>query len=520
MFKVIVVDDEPLIRKRIIYGFDWNDLGYEVCAEAENGVEAFEIIKSGTFDLAVIDICMLEMNGIELLKTIKKHKINIEIIFLTGHSEFKYAQEAVRYGVYEYVLKPLNEKEFVKVLKKLAKKLSEEKTRKNVIENVLRSRDFSDYCRMLSDEHLKQRCYGYLQEENFNSDGEYCMILFWNETFEREKKTVSEKIYSMERLSKHCNNYGKAFFFYHIYDDIIVGIWETEKNRSEELHQAIASFVAAEFTDRTICGYSKVNKGFDTLLEAYEQSKWAVVNSKIFQVPILNYEFGFELSEKNYQMQDVFVKDFSYAIRHNELGKCEEMLSFLIKEFESRKVEYSCVLRNMEKLHSEVISVERLSEKEMIRFMEGYRSVESVLKDAYQLEDVKKWFLRVLENVWNSKQWKIEHSQGRAIVEKASEYIRNNYDDIALSQQKIAQVVAVTTQYLSSSFKQNRGISMSKYITMVRMEAAQELIQTAELDINEIATSVGYNDEYYFSKCFKKHFGISPSKMRKISEQK
>ena len=115
-YKVIVVDDEMLIRKRIIYGFEWEELGYEIENEAGDGLQALALMEKKTYDLAIVDIAMPEINGIELARRIRERQYQTHIIFLTGHSDFQYARQAVKYGVFNYILKPIDGEEFINVL--------------------------------------------------------------------------------------------------------------------------------------------------------------------------------------------------------------------------------------------------------------------------------------------------------------------------------------------------------------------------------------------------------------------
>ena len=108
MYRVIVVDDEMLIRRRICLGFDWDKLGYKIAADVGDGREALTMILSGACDLAIVDIAMPGMNGIELVRKLREAHNSTRVIFLTGHSDFAYAKEAIRYGVYSYILQPIN----------------------------------------------------------------------------------------------------------------------------------------------------------------------------------------------------------------------------------------------------------------------------------------------------------------------------------------------------------------------------------------------------------------------------
>ena len=117
MIKVMIVDDEPYIRQGLRILIGWEQYGFEVCAEAANGKEAIELLKQKKIDLIVTDIKMPEMNGVELIEHTWEHvSKQIRFIILSGFYEFEYAKKAIKYGVVDYVLKPVQKEELIKVL--------------------------------------------------------------------------------------------------------------------------------------------------------------------------------------------------------------------------------------------------------------------------------------------------------------------------------------------------------------------------------------------------------------------
>ena len=106
MIKVIVVDDERFVRMGIVGETDWGSLGCEVVGEAENGLDALELVHEKNPDLMICDIRMPKMNGLEMLKKLREEKNPVQVIFLTAYSEFSYAREALKLYAFDYMLKP------------------------------------------------------------------------------------------------------------------------------------------------------------------------------------------------------------------------------------------------------------------------------------------------------------------------------------------------------------------------------------------------------------------------------
>jgi two-component system, response regulator YesN len=128
MFKVLLVDDEPFVTKALKVLIDWEELGYSICGEASHGEEAVEIIKELKPDVVITDIRMPRMDGLELIRYCSEVlKANSEFIVLSGYNDFKYAQQAIKYRVKEYLLKPIDEEELVDRLKELSKEFLKKK---------------------------------------------------------------------------------------------------------------------------------------------------------------------------------------------------------------------------------------------------------------------------------------------------------------------------------------------------------------------------------------------------------
>src|SRR5690554_896507 len=115
MFKVMIVDNEPNIRKGLRYIIDWEKYNYTITDLAKNGKDAIEKLQKNYPDLIITDIKMPGMDGLDLIKYIREelNDDNIKFIILSGYDEFSYAKEAIKYNVRSYLLKPIDEDELI-----------------------------------------------------------------------------------------------------------------------------------------------------------------------------------------------------------------------------------------------------------------------------------------------------------------------------------------------------------------------------------------------------------------------
>ncbi len=135
MFKVLVIEDERIIREGLILAIPWLKLECEVVAQASDGEEGIKCIESFKPDLVICDINMPIINGLEMIKkTI--HKYNYKAIIISGYSDFTYAQEAMKYGIQEYILKPVNHHELSSAIERLTSQIRERNTYQELISSL------------------------------------------------------------------------------------------------------------------------------------------------------------------------------------------------------------------------------------------------------------------------------------------------------------------------------------------------------------------------------------------------
>lgn len=111
MYKVIVVDDETWICKLIRKIVSWKGIGFEIVADADDGLSALNLIQEHRPDLVITDIRMPSLDGIELIKTARELNIDTEFMIISGYSDFEYARSAIKYDAFGYIVKPLDRDE-------------------------------------------------------------------------------------------------------------------------------------------------------------------------------------------------------------------------------------------------------------------------------------------------------------------------------------------------------------------------------------------------------------------------
>ncbi|HBF36398.1 MAG TPA: DNA-binding response regulator [Firmicutes bacterium] len=161
MYKLVIVDDETEIRDGLCNYFPWDQLGFKVTAQFENGLQALEYLQHETIDVLLCDIKMPFMNGLELAKELKVRNSRVKILLLSGYREFDYAREAMEYGVRDYIVKPTKYDELIKVFSKIKMELDKETV--NIDSAIDKATESSNY-----NEKIITMIKGYLQD-NFQN---------------------------------------------------------------------------------------------------------------------------------------------------------------------------------------------------------------------------------------------------------------------------------------------------------------------------------------------------------------
>lgn len=134
MWKIVIADDEPKIRQGLRELVESFELPLKVCGEAKNGLEALRVTQEERPDMALVDICMPKLNGLQLLERIREVHPECRTIIVSGYNEFTYAKEALTLGVRSYILKPVGEEELYEAIRSLIEELSRERAKQRFID--------------------------------------------------------------------------------------------------------------------------------------------------------------------------------------------------------------------------------------------------------------------------------------------------------------------------------------------------------------------------------------------------
>lgn len=533
--KLIIAEDEIAIATLIKSLIDFERLNLEFAGTALNGQEAFELIQKERPDIVITDISMPLVNGLELIEKVHAAQIDTHFIIISGLTYFNHALSAIKMGVEDYLLKPINGSELNDVLEKTVLKiatalkidyqinrlnmdshLQEQKLRRSFLMDVLYNIQHS--VTQTLDEI--NRDYGF----NFDADSSFLMGV--------------AQIDGIQTLNLAAQN-------------ILI----------EQLMRTFLTDLKSKCIDAEV--YNKNNQ-FIFLLN-YRHSNEAVVLGAVSCVPetLLTYLSPYEklsitigggipcesVNNLPFSLKTAYrVLDARILMGSQRTLFAKDYLSdskppdFIVSPSDLNSLRSNIELKDEQKTSASLLDIFKTAAKSCVpcphMILELFRNTVSlILSDLHQHKiisgSVTDYYMKFCDH---SEQYAslsellkfsvtfilellpIESSseqQDNHILEVAKRYIQENYNK-NLKLEEVAEQVYLTPSYFGVLFKKEVGEPFSSYLTSVRMEKAKEFLQDLKYNVSEIAAEVGYQDKRYFSKLFKEQVGVTPKEYRKV----
>ena len=521
--KVLLVDDEKLERVLIRKGFHWEEHGFEIIGEASNGEEALQVIKQMQPDLIVTDINMPFMDGLELTEEIMKQYPQCRVIIVTGYREFDYARRAVKLGVKDFLLKPVNIKDLEETVTNVQKDIEEQKSLKKeyvkLQETVHENHEIllESFLQRLVEARveekeavLKLNQYGYQEV----LEGNYCINIkpvFYADTIEEEKLSVSKELLVIAEsvLTKDM------IIFQHFLNHIVLFAPLASGRNVEVLGEQILKIIREKKLVDCIVGISEANYGMEGILHSYFQSQKAtsasVILGKNCVIPYREYR---RMKRKSATSLEFDWKDFVQSLENSEDSKVLESLNNYLSSIKEEGIVDSNYLKLSTMSMLSKASVVLLKYGKSLEDIMGQETMYAKVSKIDTIFSMKLFLEEALTEILKYND-KIKNKKSNKLIDQVVNYLEEHLYEQTLSLKKVAKDVYANESYLSRVFKKEMGESLIEYITRKRIEESMRLLDTTDLKVYEIAERVGIGDPHYFSICFKKQVGVMVKEYKK-----
>lgn len=516
MNKVFLVDDDYYVRKGLLELIDWNSCGYEICGEAGNGEDGFELIKEKKPDLVVTDIRMPVLDGLGLIKNIVElTDLNTNFIIVSGYNDFKYAQKALRYGVHDFILKPIDKEEFESTLIELSKEINNRK-------KMERQREMG-----LAISTLEQVLSGVIDP----AEKEYIKMLRLSNVLEMRyilievndnKLNASEILKVMQKEIQMVTQYENPLIKEHEQDRF--GILITDKQLHlfggdiNRFSQRFQNVLEKKLNHKVTIYIGKLIKQFDKIRQSYKTAKEALQYKYALATnePI-NYD-DVQTLEINYiKLEQSFFDRLVEHVIEKKTDEIKESIDEMFNEFQLNMFARDAVKTTINRCVHEVIRLIKVREgneyelphlPKMLVWDEKPLTIDQI-KDIFS-----NFVLAGSEYVFKLNQDKIKGD-----IYKIREYIENHYHE-NLTLKSIADKFYMNPAYLGQLFRKTYGVYFRDYFRQVRINEAKKRLRQTDMRVYEIADDIGFENPDYFVTQFRKEVGMTPMNYRKKVRKK
>ena len=498
--KVMIVDDELLVRIGIRHSVEWEKYGFEIAGEASDGIEAQKMLKQIHPDVMILDINMPNMDGIQVLQKIHQEKDPVKVIVLTCYEELEYARKSLKLGASDYVLKSsIGEEGLVKALKELEFEEEQENeipgrylySQEDALTCILEGHDSNTEVLSVRETHLF--CIGIkiLRLEQVRKRYAEKKEDFFQVSFRSIVGQVlaGQKECVFLQFQPDLALIYLSFSFLHSTQECSIRI----RQLSERLLWALSQYMALQVR----IGVSDVHHSYSDIRKSYKEVQEAIT-------------YGLLKPEKSV---------FYYETGAAEKSREEERLQKEIKaQIAAQK--YGEALVQMNSCFETITWAEKKKLPGFLQFLEEViRFISSIEKEEYQEEPVFTE-LETFEDVKKAvteKMKKYSVKNDNFLIQKAEEYLRKHYkEQVTLT--GLANYMELSESYTSRLFNKETGMNLSTYLNKLRVEEAKRLLRNTKMKIYEIAEETGYSSTTVFHITFKKLEGMTPADYRNLSE--
>jgi len=498
-YSLLVVDDEARARRHIVEDIEWDSIYVTEIYEASNGVDALKVIDEKKPDIIIMDLKMPVMDGVSLLENIINEEIDIQVIALSGYSDFNAARKMLNSGiVVEYLLKPATQDALLEAADKCISNIEEKRRVQQLKNNFDKARN-----------SIRKTALGYCLFGNQEEDDVADYI--------NNDNYVQVAVTSANNSDANGKNYTST-----VEDDVSVFIYQCPSTNRKAIVFSSDKIEKLKIASEKICrkisektdgyiGLGRIYQSEYNLNISYQEALLSYVSKEYMEGSRLRHIDNVEYEISNQKSSEVNKDTIINQLRNGDLDGIDQSVRVLLKEFIHNNRE-RLFMNNKDKLNINMISiyfaaiVDSVLEERKEEF-----NILSILA-ARDIEDLLKIIHNTFEQYYNSFS-KSCAGHKKKMIEEVKKYIDENYSE-HITLDTLSQILYINPSYLSRLFSEIEKCGFSEYLSKVRIEKAKQYLTSRKYKVNEISEKVGYRSVKHFLRMFRKFEGMTPSEYR------
>lgn len=523
--RVLIVDDERRISKLIEKLINWDENNLEFAGSCDDGLQAYEAISANKPDIVITDIRMPILDGLELIKRVHELGLSdVRFVVISGYREFEYAHTALKYGVEDYLLKPVNEKELNDALRRLNASFNSDRQRKETA-SLEAERKLELMGKQAVDYLSENQWNGTIDQFNaeYGLDLQDSLFTGLNVKFDhRDPREADQKQDSLvtrnavQLLSGQLRNLAQGQIYSIRAGMDVVALVNSAKGSESKIHQTLQESFAK------LKDYVYAFSEYEVTMALGPTGTFPSAHGSLLAASDGVYErivFGtgkIILSEDLGNRKELSpLEDILPAVRLNVANAVQSFSATQLaghidsafalvrdRRFFNADAYYETAIAIARQVYGQnAISIEERLLTDEVHACWSLATLVSLLKDRLC---AKLAALKAAQQTRSNKP-----------IRAAISFVEEHYPE-RIGLEDVASTLALNPTYFSTLFKKETGMNFLTYLTEFRVEKAKDLLCTTNDTMACIAERVGYADTRYFSQCFEKIVGVKPSLYRKM----
>ena len=511
--KLLLVDDESFVRERIRLQINWQEIGIDQLEVCDDGERALSVIRTFKPDILVTDIRMPGLDGIKLAEEYLYHNPEAKVIFISGYSDVPYLRSAIRLRAVSYVEKPIDIGELSADIRTAVEEISN-RYQVSLDREELRAKSLfaqqTSIAKSLINEENRPEAVQALKD--YFKGKTFCLFASGiTQLFPSEKGGLGSTEELFSALMPAFENAGIGLCFFQDENRLVFHILCTDESQKKApvltpLFEQVTEYLAQQqvtcchVIGRFIRDASQLYKSYQSAIQSLPRYYYREPGCLILSQ---------EEKPRSLDLNEIPLSAYSHALQKENSEMIVSMLNNLAAQLKMNDGTLpSDVLRFY---YSIIMRMYRDAEKENILLfdppMDEYRMLDR-LRSCHFLDELHEYTLGVIRDYYEKVN---NHYTDNPVVNKIIGYVQQNYANQELSIGLISEHMNLSSSYLAHLFRNVTGCTLGDYLTRVRIDKAQEIMDSGEYRVKDVARMVGYRNGNYFSYAFKKHKGFAPS---------